>query len=337
MPKLIVTNGDVAVERLKEADMSGQILPWQDMLHDGPVPSSDVLDEVSDIRATFLSEALGLPLDEVRANFARRDGVLDIHPAYAEVELWFEHDLYDQLQLIQLLHYFSNQPERMGLFLVQAQDYLGLLEVSDIRALGKSRKPVSQIQLETGRSAWEAFTAPTPTALAGFATTPHACLPYLAPAFRRLLAELPAPHSGLSLTEERILQQLLEGPRKVAHVFAAVNAMDEDAQFLADLPFFLRLDGLAFTHEPLVTGLPFSCNECGSMAFEQGEKSQAEMAYRAYAGAEISLTEAGLAALRGKFDHACQNSIERAIGGFRLMPGAMWRYDRARSELVSPN
>lgn len=237
MPKLIVTNGDVAVERLKEADMSGQILPWQDMLHDGPVPSSDVLDEVSDIRATFLSEALGLPLDEVRANFARRDGVLDIHPAYAEVELWFEHDLYDQLQLIQLLHYFSNQPERMGLFLVQAQDYLGLLEVSDIRALGKSRKPVSQIQLETGRSAWEAFTAPTPTALAGFATTPHACLPYLAPAFRRLLAELPAPHSGLSLTEERILQQLLEGPRKVAHVFAAVNAMDEDAQFLADLPF----------------------------------------------------------------------------------------------------
>ncbi len=337
MPKLIVTNGDAAVERLKGADISGRILPWQDMLHDGPVPAGTGLDEVSDIRAAFLSEALGLPLDEVRTNFARRDGVLDIHPAYAEVELWFEHDLYDQLQLIQLLHFFSNQPERMGLYLVQAEHYLGLLEVQDLRALKKGRKPITQLQLETGRCAWEAFTAPTPTSLAAFASTPHACLPHLAPAFCRLLSELPAPYSGLSLTEERILQHLIDGPRKVAHVFAAVNAMDEEAQFLADLPFFLRLDGLAFTHEPLVTGLPFSCHECGSMAFESGEKSQAEMAYRAYAGAEISLTDAGLAALRGKFDHACQNSIERAIGGFHLMPGAMWRYDRMRSELVSPN
>ncbi len=336
MPKLIITNGDVAVERLRDANLAGQILPWQDMLHDGPVPASDTLDEVSDVRAEFLSEALGLPQDEVRINFARRDGLVDIHSAYNEVELWFEHDLYDQLQLIQLLHYFAHEPERMGLFLVQANTYLGVLDPDAIKALKSRRKPVTALQLETARDAWQAFTAPTPTALAAFATGRHDALPHLAPALQRLLAELPAPHTGLSLTEERILEQLVDGPRKVAHVFAAVNAMDE-AQFLADLPFFLRLDGLAFAHEPLVSGLPFSCNDCGSMAFTQEDGSSSELAYRAYAGAEISLTKAGTAALRGKFDHASENGIERAIGGFHLMPGAMWRYDRARSELVAPN
>ncbi|MFG1479053.1 hypothetical protein V5F53_10350 [Xanthobacter sp. V4C-4] len=336
MPKLIVTNGDSAVERLRAAHIAGHLLPWQDMLHDGPVPGGAVLDDVSDARASFLSSALGLPLDSVRADFAHRDAQLDVHSAYGEVELWFEHDLYDQLQLIQLLHYFSHEPERMGLYLVQADHYIGVMDGAEVQALEHRRTPVSAIQIETARKAWDAFTAQTPTALAAFAGVPHDALPFLTPALRRLLAELPAPRSGLSLTEQRILEQLADGPRKVAHLYAAVHSMDE-AQFLADLPFFLRLDGLAFAHAPLIAGLPFPTNECGPLIFSPGDGSVAEHSYRAYAAAEISLTKAGHAALKGKFDHACENTVERAIGGFQVMPGAMWRYDRARRELLAPN
>ncbi|MFG1433070.1 hypothetical protein V5F44_18330 [Xanthobacter sp. V2C-8] len=336
MPKLIVTNGDAAVERLKAAHVAGHLLPWQDMLHDGPVPGGDILDDVSDARADFLSTALGLPLDSVRADFAHRDAQLDVHSAYGEVELWFEHDLYDQLQLIQLLHYFSHEPERMGLFLVQAGHYIGVMEGREVQALAHSRTAVTTLQIETAREAWKAFTAATPTALAAFAAHEHEALPYLVPALRRLLAELPAPRSGLSLTEQRILEQLADGPRKVAHLFAAVHSMDE-AQFLADLPFFLRLDGLAFAHEPLIAGLPFPTSECGPLSFSPGDDSPAERSYRAYAAAEIQLTKAGAAALKGQFDHACENTVERAMGGFRVMPGAMWRYDRTRRELLAPN
>lgn len=336
MAKLIVTNGEAAVERLRAAHITGHLLPWQDMLHDGPVPASPQLDEVSDTRADFLSGALGLPLDSVRADFAHRDAQLDVHSAYAEVELWFEHDLYDQLQLIQLLHYFSHEPERMGLYLVQASHYIGVMEPEEVQALEQHREPVTALQIETAREAWDAFTAATPTSLAAFTGERRDALPYLTPALRRLLAELPAPRSGLSLTEQRILEELAEGPRKVAHLFAAVHSMDE-AQFLADLPFFLRLDGLAFAHEPLISGLPFQTSECGALAFSPGDGSPAERSYRAYASAEISLTKTGSAALKGKFDHACENTVERAMGGFQVMPGAMWRYDRARGELMAPN
>lgn len=336
MPKLIITNGDAAVERMKAAHVAGHLLPWQDMLHDGPVPGGDVLDHVSDARADFLSGALGLPLDSVRADFAQRDAQLDVHAAYGEVELWFEHDLYDQLQLIQLLHYFSHEPERMGLYLVQADHYIGVMDDHAVKALEHRRAPVTALQIETAHEAWDAFTAPTPTALAAFASERHEALPYLVPALRRLLSELPAPRSGLSLTEQRILEHLADGPRKVAHVFAAVHSMDE-AQFLADLPFFLRLDGLAFAHEPLITGLPFQTSECGALSFSPGDDSAPERSYRAYAAAEIRLTKAGVGALKGRFDHACENTVERAMGGFHVMPGAMWRYDRSSGELLPPN
>ncbi len=336
MPKLIVTNGDAATDRLKAAGIAGHLLPWQDMLHDGPVPASTLLDEVSDARAEFLAEALGRPFDDVRADFAHRDAQIDVHGAYNEVELWFEHDLFDQLQLIQVLHYFSHEPDRMGLFLIQASHYLGMMEKDAMRALETARTPVSAVQLETAHSAWEAFTAPTPMRLAALAAEDHPSLPYLAPALRRLLAELPAPRSGLSLTEERILSLLTDGPARVAKVFGAVHSMDE-AQFLADLPFFLRLDGLAFAHEPLIEGLPYRTCDCGTLSFAPEDGSAGEATYRAYASAEISLTKAGAAALKGRFDHACANAVERFIGGTHVMAGAMWRYDRATRELIAPN
>lgn len=340
MPKLIVTNGDSAVDRLRAAGLAGHLLPWQDMLHDGPVPAGTVLEEVSDVRADFLSEALGLPFDEVRADFAHRDAQIEVHAAYGQVELWFEHDLYDQLQLIQLLDYFAHEPERMGLSLVQASTYLGLMGPGEMRALEARRAPVTHLQLETAREAWEAFTAPTPEPLVAFLARPHDALPHLGSALERLVAELPAPGSGLSLTEERILKVLADGPMKVAHVYAAVQAMDA-AQFLADLPFFLRLDGLAYAPEPLIRGLPFRSSaaaaEGAPLRFSPGAGGAAERTYRAYAGAEIALTPAGAAALEGRFDHARENALARSVGGTHVCPGALWRYDRAGAGLIAPH
>ncbi|GGF83115.1 hypothetical protein GCM10007301_49050 [Azorhizobium oxalatiphilum] len=337
MARLIITNGDSAVERLKAGGIAGHLLPWRDMLHDGPVPDSPSLAQVADTRAEFLSDALGLEFDSVRADFAERDAQLEIHIAFREVQLWFEHDLFDQLQLIQLLHFFALEPERLGVQIVQAHDYIGTLEVGHIRALAETASPVTALQLEAGRTAWEAFTAPTPKALAALASRDQTALPHLAPALRRALAELPAPRSGLSLTEERILRRLAEtGPQKVHQVFSAVHKMDE-AQFLADLPFFLRLDGLAFVREPLIEGLPFRASDCKSFDPSREDPSPEEISYRTFARAEITLTPAGEAALKGKLDHACENGIERWLGGTHIHSGAMWRYDRAKSRLVEPN
>lgn len=336
MPRLVITNGDSAVERLRAGGVTGHFLPWRDMLHDGPVPDSRSLAVVADTRAEFLATAFGLPFDSVRADFAERDGQLEIHIAFSDVDLWFEHDLYDQLQLIQLLDYFAHEPDRHGLRLIQAADYLGTLPAEAIPPLAVSAAPVSSLQLETARHAWAAFTAPTPKALAAIAGRNHAALPFLAPALRRALAELPAPRTGLSLTEERILQTLAEGPRKAHEVFATVH-QQEEAQFLADLPFFLRLDGLAFAHEPLIQGLPFPSSACKPFDPAHTEPLGHEISYHAFAAAKLTLTRAGAAALAGSFDHACENGVDRWLGGTHIHPGSMWRWDRDRQRLAEPN
>lgn len=102
---LHITNGESV--SIPQTGLPGQVVCWDDILHDGPVPGGLSLQELSRIRERFLAEFLDVPLSEV--SFARRDEAITRFHDHEEVILWFEHDLYDQLQLIQILDWFSRR------------------------------------------------------------------------------------------------------------------------------------------------------------------------------------------------------------------------------------
>jgi hypothetical protein len=322
--RLIVTNGDSAADGLRGPAIAADILPWRDALHDGQVPQERSLEALSRIRARFLAQEFGRR-DEIDRDFAARDAAIRRHDKYDRVELWFEHDLYDQLQLIQILDVLSGFGRSDGIFLVQADDYLGPMPAEALRALQPSAQPVTARQFAAATRAWRAFTAETPDALAAIAPDLSA-LPCLPAAVRRLLAELPAIASGLGLTEERTLSALADGPRTVGQLFKTTQEQ-EDARFLGDTPFFRRLDGLMLCAAPLIAGLPFPSQRC--------QQGPGHPDYRAFAQAPVSLTESGRAALAGDLDHIRENGIDRWLGGTHLTPQNVWRRDRDGS-IVPP-
>ena len=85
-----------------------------------------------------------------------------------------------------------------------------------------------------------------PRALARAAATPDERLPYLAPALRRLLEELPGTRDGLGRTERQLLEAVAAGARTPVDAFLASMAAEE-APFMGDTIAFDRLaelDGL---------------------------------------------------------------------------------------------
>ena len=90
---LHVTNGDSTALSLRQTALVERVVAWRDVLHEGPVP--DVGDaELRAVRASFL----GAPVGELEA----RDAALAAGRE-GEYVLWFEADLYDQLQIAQIL------------------------------------------------------------------------------------------------------------------------------------------------------------------------------------------------------------------------------------------
>jgi hypothetical protein len=227
---LHITNGDCAADLLRVAFPEDKILPWRDVLHDGPVPRGPDLHAFSEVRAQFL----GKP-----GCFAERDALLERYGSFRETVLWFEHDLYDQLQLIQLLDWFADKSARVTL--VQTDDYLGNMSVDRLRALFPSRSGVTSPQYKLGHRAWTAFREPDPNALIPFLDSDPA-LPWLAPALRRFCEEYPSLADDLTRTERVIRELQGRGVTDRMRLFEEFQKTEEP-KFMGDTSFFRVLDG----------------------------------------------------------------------------------------------
>jgi len=314
---LHITNGDSVVGTFRQVRFPGTYLSWQDVLHDGPVPDTETLNELSDVRAQALASFGWGDYDKIRAGFAARDQALENSGKQDEVVLWFEHDLYDQLQLLQLLDWFANH-DRNGakLNLIQVNSYpgvkpfhgLGQLSGPQLARLFPTRAPVTDDHLAAAREAWSAFRAPDPGALQQLAHGESSALPLLSAALMRFLQEYPGTTDGLSRTERQILQAAGTRIRKRQDIYFETQKY-EDAPW-GDASLYLRIDGLASGPDP---------------ALVEMQKH------------EFAITDAGQRLLEGKADWiALRGGLDVWLGGVHLSGArAQWRWDDQQKTLVS--
>ena len=104
-PSLLhVTNGESAGNTLRQTALGGAVLPWQDVLHEGPVPARAAAGAAADARRASSSDCGWGSRQAILSSLERRDRqLLEALRDGRQVVLWFEHDLYDQLQLLDVL------------------------------------------------------------------------------------------------------------------------------------------------------------------------------------------------------------------------------------------
>ena len=204
---------------MRQTTLGGAVLAWQDALHEGPVPAALPRQELLQTRARFLADCGWGSRQALLSSLERRDRqLLEALRDEVQVVLWFEHDLYDQLQLLDVLALADGAQAVPELIVIGSfpgrPSFAGLGELTagELETLWPSRRRADPAALQAAVDAWAALQMPEPTALAEWALRDTVELPFLAPALRRLLEELPAPTDGLSRTE-----------RSALHVIAAAR------------------------------------------------------------------------------------------------------------------
>jgi hypothetical protein len=330
---LHVTNGDSVVHSLVHVEPRGDVVAWRDALHEGPLPTGTPA-AVRRVRARFLAEAGFGAAALIEADLAARDAALARGLDEAEeVVLWFEHDLYDQLQLVEILARAAPHPRRAVLRLICIDRHpahprftgLGELSVAELAALWPGRRPLSGAAFEAASAADAALRAPDPRELARRAAHSDEELPFLAPALLRLLEELPSASDGLARSEWQVLRAIEAGAATPATVFHDAQRMEE-APFLGDSWCFRRLQELAAGPTPLV-------ETTGGGHVPAPPPLGDEAAFRA---ARLGLTAAGRSVLDGAGDRVALVPLDRWLGGTHLTAPAPWRIDAERGELVAP-
>jgi hypothetical protein len=320
---LHVTNGDIVVDLLRRAGLADGALAWADVLHEGPVPAGLADDGLRRARAEFLAGADGGDTAEALRRLTDRDRALAGGRAGGYL-LWFEADLYDQLQIAQILAALGDLgvgPGRVTLVCIGEFPGiphfggLGELEPEQLGGLlDTAATPLTAEALDLGAAAWAALRAPDPGGLGQIVASRSPQLRFLGEAFDRLAREYPSTRDGLSLTERRILAATPEAGTPAGTVFARLGER-EARPYLGDLFFFRIVARLAGAPVPLLELDP--------------------PGGRVDAGTRLRRTEAGDRVLRGEADHVALNGIDRWVGGVHLHgPEARWRWDEGIETLT---
>jgi redox-sensitive transcriptional activator SoxR len=331
-PSLLhITNGESAGNTLRQTALGGGVLSWQDVLHDGPVPALP-RPKLLRARARFLADCGWGSRQALLSSLERRDRqLLETLRDDLQVVLWFEHDLFDQLQLLDVLalvHGEGAAPELIvvGSFPGKPSFHgLGELTADELETLWPTRGPAAPATLGAAAEAWAAFQEPEPTTLAEWATHEVAELPFLAPALRRLLEELPAPADGLSGTERRALQAVEAGAHTPPAAFVAAQRLEE-APFLGDAWFYRALSALGQGEARLLE------TDEGTPLPPPPPLSDSQQ----FARRSLRLTAAAERVLRGEADRVELLGIDRWIGGTHITPDSVWRWDAETLKLAKP-
>lgn len=321
---LHVTNGDSVEQGLRDSGLAGDILAWRDVLYEGPVPGSMTEERLRAIRARYIASRWNLKYDEVLQDFVERDRTL-LEARHQEYVLWFEADLYDQLQLIQvlaMLHEHGVAPEQIHLVSIgEHQEIahfggLGELRPAQLANLYPRREQLDKETLDLAVAAWITFRSEDPSNLTDTSRWTSRRLRFLSEALARLAEEYPWRSDGLSLTQRRILAAVAGEPLGMSDIFQRLWRK-ERRPYLGDWSCYASIRELALAPHPL-------------LRYEERGPDDPPRVGR------VALTETGRQVLAGDLNHVTLNEVDTWIGGVHLHPdGPRWHYDDRLETLVS--
>jgi hypothetical protein len=243
---------------------------------------------------------------------------------YESVELWFDSEPVDQLQLIWLLDGLRSDPETAAKLKMRLISYEMLTATPE--QLAKWDGPaltVTPTDLDIASIAWQAYRASTPEAFCGLLRSDLSRFLMLRPVMLDLVEELPSASTGLGRTEMRLLELVAGGHMGLNGLFY-LRGFGQRRVF-SDWELGFLLEDLAFGPMPVFTGLD---DEVRAIPRERHYERQP-----AYRRSRLKITDFGRAVLAHQEDFSRHNPIDRWWGGTHLTSDNLWRYD---SILIPP-
>lgn len=319
---LHIHNGSSTAGTLMEFGFPGEQKALQEALSEGPAPAALSSDEWIQMRAEFLAAAYDLEVEKCAKDLRDQEAWLGEFSEHDEVVLWFEHDLFCQINLIYLLDWFSRRPKantRLSLICIGEfpgkPDFRGLGELTgeQLASLFDQRHEVTEAELSIAGQAWAAYRSADPGAIARLLEEDTSAMPFLGHALRLHLARFPSVRNGLGRVENTALNLISNGASAFSSLFLEFGR-SEPVYGLGDAQFWTALKRIGTGRDPLITIIGLVENAFHKTSFE--------------------LTETGRRVHAGESDFIDTNGIDLWLGGVHLVDRSLWRWDEDQRSSV---
>ncbi len=216
--QLHITNGDSFTERLKLLQFKGDIITWREMLCEGKTETNVGSESFWKTRFEYLHKNYNVSKSWFVEKTLKEYRSLCNHKQQDEIILWFEFDLFCQINMIAVLSWLKTHRRDSQISLVCSGNedgtdkMYGLCDLEDnrIQTLYKKRKHLSQDDIEFADYVWQLYCSDNPIRLENMSDFEHYHFDYLSEAIKVHLKRFPTIKNGLNEIENKILALSVE-------------------------------------------------------------------------------------------------------------------------------
>lgn len=252
--KLHILNGDSTSQIFSKTDINGDVIIFREMLCDGPLYKDVGSDEFWKSRYTFFEEEMGISkIDYFDKTIKELIKIEDIS-SYDEVILWFEYDLFCQVNLMALCVYLLKYYKKnINYYLVctgeehgrQHLQALSDYSINEYLKLFKKKIKLSRNDLLFIQQCWEKYVINDQMQLKEFNFNKNTKFKYLQMAIDQHLQRFPS-HNGLNQIENKIIEFInagISGKKKIVKKLLTWQRQETVYGF-GDQQYFLYLKKL---------------------------------------------------------------------------------------------
>ncbi|MCW3461811.1 hypothetical protein [Chitinophaga nivalis] len=209
MSYLHVLNGDAILALFQQSKVPGELVVCREMMCEGKVKHTNDPVVFFESRAKHLEFQYGIDKQTYYTNVVQELEKITTSGPWQEIVLWFEYDLFCQINQLFILHYITTRiKEHPPISIV---DLPHQRSATDFPKLLEHRQLLSPEDLQLAADAWDAFCMDTPQALEMISKLPPGQLTHLPAAIHAHLQRFPHIESGLSTIENFFLQRIALG------------------------------------------------------------------------------------------------------------------------------
>ncbi len=212
---LHITNGDSTTSYLKKLQFSGEFITWREMLCEGKT-TTDVGSEIFwKNRFDFFKSSYKVTKKKFIDYTVKEYRNLCNKKSHKEIVLWFEHDLFCQINMIAVISWLKRYRKGYHISLVCSGKVkgskkmlaLGELTENQIKNHYKNRIDLTQDDIEYADYIWQLYCSDSPLRLETvYKFNPMSPFQYLASALEAHLQRFPSVENGLNAVENNILK-----------------------------------------------------------------------------------------------------------------------------------
>ena len=255
MSKIVhILNGDSTLETLQKSELEGHAIVWREMLCEGPLTKEVGSDEFWIQRYKFFKERLNVERLEYFDRVIKELVAIEDLSEFKEVVLWFEYDLFCQINLLALCSYILKFFRKdISYYLIctgketgkDGWQTLGDYTPKEYVDLYNNKVKLSRNDLLYANESWNAFVEDHKNNLENFNFNKNQKFKYLDLSIKQYLKNLEET-KGLDTISYKILQIMDEGAQSKTQMIRKLLLWQRSKTVngFGDLQYVLRLNDL---------------------------------------------------------------------------------------------